>query len=108
MNRQPQRWFTWLGIGLATALVLYVPMREARRAARESGQRSLLVQAERQLAAHKARHGRYPQSLEGMHFRFFDGADAETLARLEYRTDGKYYRIVTASEFDGREISVCH
>jgi len=97
----------WLAAGLLAALVMYVPFREAQRVARESGQRSLIIQMERQLAAYYANHGRYPESLKGMQFTFSDGADATTLDRIEYHTDGTYYRIVTTSDFDGREISVC-
>jgi type II secretory pathway pseudopilin PulG len=97
----------WLGAGVMTALALYMPVREASRAARESGQRSLIAQAERQLAAYYAAHGRYPDSLKGMQFTFADGADAATLDRIKYHTDGTYYRIVTTSDFDGAEISVC-
>jgi hypothetical protein len=102
-----KRRLMWLAAGLLTALVMYLPFREAQRAARESGQRSLIVQAERQLTAHYAVHGRYPDSLDDMQFTFTDGADAATLDRIEYHTDGTYYRMVTASDFDGREISAC-
>jgi hypothetical protein len=80
----------------------------AAKATRESGQRSLLMQAERKLAAYHAEHGAYPDSLAGFRFQFHEGANATTLARLEYRTDGKYYRIVTKSDWDGSELSVCH
>ncbi len=107
MERSWKRRVIGLGAGVLTALILYLPLREARRAARESGQRSLIVQVEQQLAAYNAVHGRYPDTLEGMQFTFGDGADAATLERIEYHTDGTYYRIVTASDFDGDEISVC-
>ena len=52
-------------------------------------------------------HDRYPESLEGMRFTFSDGADAQTLERIEYHTDGSHYRLVTPSDFDGSEIRVC-
>jgi type II secretory pathway pseudopilin PulG len=91
-------------VGVVAAIAMYAPTRGARRAAIESGQRSLLVQAERQLEQHYALHGRYPDSLDGMQFTYSDGADAETLERLEYWTDGETYRIATASDFDGSEI----
>lgn len=91
----------------AIGLLLLIPLREAMRLAKESGQRSLLIQAERQLAAYHADHGEYPESLEDFRFEFHDGADASTLERLEYRTDGQYYRIVTKSDWDGSEMSVC-
>ena len=107
MERSWKRRLMWLGAGVLMALLLYASMRGALRAARESGQRSLIVQVERQLTAYYAVHGRYPNSLEGMQFTFGDGADAATLDRIEYHTDGSYYRIVTASDFDGDEISVC-
>jgi type II secretory pathway pseudopilin PulG len=107
MERSWNRRLMWLGAGVLTALVLYLPVRGARRAAQESAQRSLIVQVEQQLAAYNAVHGRYPDSLKGMQFTFSDGADAATLERIEYHTDGTYYRIVTASDFDGDEISVC-
>jgi type II secretory pathway pseudopilin PulG len=103
-----RKWpLAWLAAGVAAAALLYPLVRGAQRAARESGQRSLLVQIERQLAAHHATHGRYPDSLEAMKFTFSDGAGATTLDRIQYHTDGKYYRLVTASDFDGDEISVC-
>jgi type II secretory pathway pseudopilin PulG len=97
-----------VAIFAALGLLLLIPVREARRAARESGQRSLLVQAERQLAAYRAQHGVYPDSLVGLRFEFYDGADASTLKRLVYKSDGQYYRLVTKSDWDGSEISVCH
>jgi type II secretory pathway pseudopilin PulG len=107
MGRSWKRRLTWLAVGIATVLALYVPISAAQRATVESGQRSLIAQAERQLAAHYAVHGRYPDSLKGMNFVFSDGADAHTLERLKYSTDGQYYRIVTTSDFDGKEISAC-
>jgi hypothetical protein len=97
----------WAAAAAALGLLLIVPMRDARKAAVESGQRSLLSQAERQLEAYHASHGAYPASLEGLKFHLGDGADATTLNRIEYRTDGKYYRLETKSEWDGSAISVC-
>ena len=104
------RWktiLTALALVLVTALFL-VTFRDAAKAARESGQRSLLLQAERKLSAYHAEHGAYPESLAEFAFQFHDGADSSTLGRIEYRTDGKYYRLVTKSDWDGSEISVCH
>jgi competence protein ComGC len=89
------------------AALLYFPMQEARRAVVESGQRSLLLQIEQRLTAYNVEHERYPESLSDMKFTYHDGADADTLKRIEYHTDGQYYRLVTPSDFDGREISVC-
>jgi hypothetical protein len=97
----------WLSAGLMTALALYLPVRGAQRAARESGQRSLITQAERHLMLYYTVHDRYPDSLKGFQFTFTDGADVATLARIKYYSDGAYYRIVTPSDFDGSEISVC-
>jgi hypothetical protein len=103
----------WKGILSALALVLITAgvlseLQHASHLARESGQRSLLKQAEQKLAAYHAEHGKYPDSLAGFQFLFDDGAKASMLERFEYRTDGKYYRIVTKSEFDESELSVCH
>ena len=103
----------WKTVLTALALALiasFVSVRiwEAAMLARESRQRSLLVQAERQLAAYHAEHGAYPESLAEFAFQFDDGANASMLERLDYRTDGEYYRIVTKSEYDGSEMSVCH
>ena len=107
MGRSWKRRLTWLAVGIATVLMLYLPILATQQATVESGQRSLIAQAELQLAAHYAEHGRYPDSLKGMNFVFNDGADADTLERLKYSTDGQYYRIVTTSDFHGKEISVC-
>jgi hypothetical protein len=107
MERQWIRRLIWIGAGALTVFLLYMPVSEARRAARESAQRSLIAEAERQLVAHFAAHGRYPESLEGMQFTFSDGGDSSMLERIEYHTDGQHYRLVTASEFDGAEISAC-
>jgi hypothetical protein len=87
---------------------MFYPIRESMRLATESGQQSLLVQAEQHLADYRAAHGEYPESLADFTFVFSDGADAATLERIEYKTDGKYYRLVTKSDWDGSEISVCH
>ena len=67
----------------------------------------MLVQAEELLSDYYAAHGQYPDTLQGMTFNFSDGANDETLGRLEYFTDGAHYRLVTKSDFDGSEISVC-
>jgi hypothetical protein len=103
----------WKAILTALALVLITAwvlgeFRNASNLARESGQRSLLKQAEQQLSAYHAEHGTYPNSLASFRFLFDDGANASMLEQFEYRTDGKYYRIVTKSEYDGSELSVCH
>jgi hypothetical protein len=83
-------------------------VREARRCAVESKQRSLMSQAEWQLAEYHQQHGRYPDTLDGLNFIYSDGGDASTLATLKYQTDDSYYRIVAKSVWDGTEISVCH
>ena len=108
MQRSSKVKLIWLAAGAAViAGLMYVPVRDARRAARESGQRALLVEIERQLAAHHDVHGQYPESLDGMQFTYSDGADAETLKRIRYFTDGTYYRLVTRGDSTGKEISVC-
>jgi hypothetical protein len=107
MNPWMKRAVVWFVAGIATVVVMYLPVREARRCAVESGQQSLLAQTEDQLSNFYVSHRRYPDSLENMHFEFHDGADEATLERLEYFTDGQHYRLVTKSDFDGSEISVC-
>jgi hypothetical protein len=107
MEQQWIRRLIWIGAGALTVFLLYMPVSEARRAARESAQRSLVAEAERKLAAHFDAHGRYPDSLEGMQFTFGDGGESSMLERIEYHTDGTHYRIMTVSYFDGKEISVC-
>lgn len=102
----------WKNSLAAVALTLIVvafgfAVREAAKAARESGQRSLLLQAERQLARYYAEHDRYPESLAEFRFQFHDGGNRSTLDRIEYLTDGAHYRIVTQSDWDGSEISRC-
>jgi competence protein ComGC len=97
-----------LSLALVALLGVVPAVQDARRAAAESGLRSLLVQAEQQLAAYHAKHGEYPESLAGFKFVFDEGTDAATLERMTYRTDGKYYRLVIASDWDGSELSVCH
>jgi len=101
-----KRGLAWLVVGLVAAIAMYASVRGAWRAAAESGQRSLIAQAERQLMLHYAVHSRYPDSLDGMHFKFSDGADAATLSRVDYHTDGESYWIETPSDFDGSTIRV--
>jgi type II secretory pathway pseudopilin PulG len=102
----------WKNIVAGAALTLIAvslafAVRGAAKAARESGQRSLLQQAEQQLSRYYAEHGAYPESLAGFNFRFHDGSNQSTLDRFKYLTDGAHYRLVTPSDWDGSEISRC-
>jgi len=75
--------------------------REASRAATDSAQRALMLEATQQLEIYKKRHGRYPKSLEPLTFTYPDGGDSSTLATLEYESDGNHYSIVVKGKYDG-------
>lgn len=92
----------------AAGVGVIVALSGAVRAAKESPQRAVMVEAERLLEAYYQEHGRYPDSLDELTFKFGGDGDASRLALLEYKSDGAYYRIVTKSVWDGSELTVCH
>ena len=71
------------------------------RATKDSPQNALMLEATQQLEIYKERHGRYPGSLDALHFTYPDGGNSSTLATLKYETDGSHYTIVAKGEFDG-------
>jgi hypothetical protein len=90
-----------IGLGLALAL------RGAWKAARESPQHAVLVEAEQLLNNYHAVNGHYPETLEELPFKFAGDGQPETLKLFTYQSDGEHYALVTHSVATGEEMKSC-
>lgn len=93
-------------IALLVGILVAREFAAARRAAKESAQRALLVEATQLLTEYHQEHGEYPDSLEGLAFTYPDGGDVSLLSQLEYVSDGKGYSLTTVGASTGEKLKV--
>jgi hypothetical protein len=86
-----------VGVGMAKVF------KDAHHAAQTSAQLALFKEAEELLEVYRAKHGQYPTSLDSLSFTFPDGGDDLTLAKLQYKSDGRTYSLVTIDPNSGHE-----
>jgi type II secretory pathway pseudopilin PulG len=97
---------TLIVVALLVGILVAGEFRNARRAAEESAQRALLIEATQLLANYIQKHGKYPESLKELAFTYPDGGDDSLLSKFKYESDGKRYSLTTVGTSTGKELKI--